>query len=100
QRAAERDEAHIVRVFVQSASAVQSKHDALCARVPAGMRVVAWMESDAEAFGILFTLARACHSHVWSRFADVFAGASPGHQPLFIRDFHRLGRGHCLADTR
>ena len=92
-------QARVVRVLVQSASALQSKHDALRARVPAGVRVVARIEQCSQAFGFLHFTARACHSHVRSGFADVSARASARHQSVFISNFHWLGRSHCRADT-
>ena len=92
-------QARVVRVFVQSASALQPKHDALRARVSAGVRIVARVEQCFQAFGFLHFAARACYSHVWSGFADVSARASAGHQSVFIGNFHWLGRSHCRADT-
>ena len=100
QRTAERVEADVVRVFVQSSPAVQPSMVALRPRFFTGVRIVARVEPAAQPFGFLHPAARACDSYLRPGFADVSAGASAGHQSLFLRDFHRLGRGDRLTHSR
>ena len=58
------------------------------------------MEPGIAALRVLSFVARARYSHLRIVFADVSARASASHQSVFIRDFHRLGRGDRRAHTR